>query len=129
MKRVLVVDDSAMSRRILRTIMESAGMEVVEAQDGIVALERYFLERPDVVMLDLVMSGMYGLDVLAKLREMDPDAAVIVATADIQSSTRDMAREAGAFCVVTKPFVADELVDAVKAALEERTNAADRKAK
>ena len=109
--------------------MESAGLEVVEAPDGIVALERYFLEKPDVVMLDLVMSGMYGLDVLAKLREMDPDAAVIVATADIQSSTREMARDAGAFRVVTKPFVADELVDAVKAALEERTNAADRKAK
>jgi two-component system chemotaxis response regulator CheY len=129
MKRVLVVDDSAMSRRILKTIMESAGLEVVEAQDGIVALERYFLEKPDVVLLDLVMSGMYGLDVLAKLREMDPEAAVIVATADIQSSTREMARDAGAFRLVTKPFVADELVDAVKAALEERTNAADRKAK
>src|SRR3954470_8300282 len=107
-----------MSRRILRTILEPLGVQVVEAADGIVALERYFLEKPDVVMLDLVMSGMYGLDVLGKLREMDPKAAVIVATADIQTSTRQMAEQAGAFAVITKPFLAEDLVSAVNAALE-----------
>ena len=129
MKKILVVDDSAMSRRIMRTILETQGMEVVEAGDGIVALERYFLEKPDVVMLDLVMTGMYGLDVLGKLREMDPRAAVVVATADIQTSTREMAREAGASTVITKPFVAEDLVAAVKFALEERSNDADGKAR
>ena len=44
---------------------------MIEAEDGLNALERYFLERPDIVMLDLVMKGMYGLDVLTKLRELD----------------------------------------------------------
>ena len=117
MKKVLVVDDSAMSRRILRTILEPIGVQVVEAPDGIVALERYFHDKPDVVLLDLVMVGMYGLDVLAKLREMDPKASIIVATADIQTSTRRLAEDAGAFRVITKPFVAEDLVSAVNAAL------------
>jgi two-component system chemotaxis response regulator CheY len=129
MSKVLVVDDSAMSRRIVRSILESAGYEVVEAADGILALEKYFLDKPDVVLLDLVMSGMYGLDVLAKLREIDPRASVVVATADIQSSTRKMAEDGGALSVVTKPFVAADLIAAVTGALEERTDGADRKTK
>ena len=129
MKKVLVVDDSAMSRRILRTILEEEGLQVVEASDGMVALEQYFLEKPDVVMLDLVMAGMYGLDVLPKLKELDPLAVVVVATADIQSSTRQMAVDAGAFRIVTKPFVPVELVTAVHAALEERSSALNRQTK
>jgi two-component system chemotaxis response regulator CheY len=128
MKKVLVVDDSAMSRRIIRSILEPQGLDIVEAADGMVALERYFLDKPDVVMLDLVMSGMYGLDVLSKLREMDVRAAVVVATADIQASTRNLALEAGAAAVITKPFVPADLVAAVNQALEERSNGSDRKA-
>src|SRR5262245_4197436 len=69
--RILVVDDSALSRRRLRQILEAAGYEVAEADDGLSALERYFIDKPDVVLLDLVMKGMYGLEVLAKLRELD----------------------------------------------------------
>ena len=88
--KILIVDDSALSRRTLRRILESAGYEVVEAHDGMAALKMYFLEKPGMVLLDLVMKGMYGLDVLVKLREMDHDARVVVASADIQSSTRKM---------------------------------------
>jgi len=88
--KILIVDDSALSRRTLRRILETAGYEVVEAGDGMTALEMYFLEKPALVLLDLVMKGMYGLDVLVKLREMDPKALVVVASADIQSSTRTM---------------------------------------
>ena len=76
--KILIVDDSALSRRTLRRILESAGYEAVEADDGMTALEMYFLEKPGLVLLDLVMKGMYGLDVLVKLREMDQDARVIV---------------------------------------------------
>src|SRR5690242_17071145 len=94
--RVLVVDDSALSRRTLRQMLESAGYEVAEAEDGIGALERYFLEKPDVVLLDLVMKGMYGLDVLAKLRELDANVRVVVVSADIQTSSQELAEAAGA---------------------------------
>ena len=117
--RILIVDDSALSRRTLRRILEAAEYEVVEAGDGMAALELYFLEKPGLVLLDLVMKGMYGLDVLVKLREMDPKALVVVATADIQSSTRKMVEEAGALGFVTKPFVAEAVLAAVEAALVE----------
>ena len=118
-QKILIVDDSALSRRTLRRILESAGYEAVEADDGMTALEMYFLEKPGLVLLDLVMKGMYGLEVLVKLREMDQDARVIVATADIQSSTRTMVDEAGALGFITKPFISEEVIAAVEAALAE----------
>jgi two-component system chemotaxis response regulator CheY len=115
--KILIVDDSALSRRTLRRILESAGYEVVEADDGMTALEVYFLEKPSLVLLDLVMKGMYGLDVLVKLREIDPKALVVVASADIQSSTRKMVDDAGALGFITKPFVSEDVVAKVEAAL------------
>ena len=118
-QKILIVDDSALSRRTLRRILETAGYEVVEADDGMTALELYFLEKPSLVLLDLVMKGMYGLDVLVKLREMDPKALVVVASADIQSSTRKMVDEAGALAFINKPFVSEQVIAAVEAALAE----------
>jgi two-component system, chemotaxis family, chemotaxis protein CheY len=118
-QKILIVDDSALSRRTLRRILEPAGYEVVEADDGLTALEVYFLEKPGLVLLDLVMKGMYGLDVLGKLREMDPKALVVVASADIQSSTRKMAEDAGAQSFIYKPFVSEQVIAAVEAALAE----------
>jgi two-component system chemotaxis response regulator CheY len=120
--KILIVDDSALSRRTLRRILEPAGYEVVEANDGMAALEVYFLEKPSLVLLDLVMKGMYGLDVLVKLREMDQDARVVVASADIQSSTRTMVDEAGALGFINKPFVPEQVVTAVAAAIEQGAN-------
>ena len=115
--KVLVVDDSALSRRTMRRILEGAGYSVVEADEGMAALEMYFIEKPVAVLLDLVMKGMYGLDVLAKLREMDRDARVVIASADIQNSTRTLAEEAGAYAVVNKPLVASEVIQALEKAL------------
>jgi two-component system, chemotaxis family, chemotaxis protein CheY len=115
--RVLVVDDSALSRRTLRQMLESAGYEVAEAEDGIGALERYFLEKPDVVLLDLVMKGMYGLDVLAKLRELDANVRVVVVSADIQTSSQELAEAAGARAFVNKPFERAEILKALESAL------------
>ena len=118
-QKILIVDDSALSRRTLRRILESAGYEVVEANDGMTALELYFLEKPTLVLLDLVMKGMYGLDVLVKLREMDPNALVVVASADIQSSTRKLVDAAGALAFINKPFGQEQVIAAVEAALAE----------
>ena len=117
--KVLIVDDSALSRRTLRRILEAADYPVVEAEDGMQALEVYFLEKPRLVLLDLVMKGMYGIDVLVKLREMDPKALVVIASADIQSSTRKMVDEAGALGFINKPFVSEQVLATVKAALAE----------
>jgi two-component system, chemotaxis family, chemotaxis protein CheY len=118
MAKILVVDDSGLSRRTLRKILEAEGHEINEAADGESALEQYFLDRPDVVLLDLVMKGMYGIDVLTRLREMDAGARVIVASADIQNSTHAIVKEGGACAFITKPFMTDQVTGAVKAALE-----------
>lgn len=120
-KRVLVVDDSNLARRTVRQILAQRDVVVIEAEDGLTALERYALERPDVVVLDLVMRGMYGQDVLAKLRALDPDARVIVVTADIQTPSRDAAYASGAVAFITKPVDAAELLDAVDAAVGTRS--------
>lgn len=116
-KKIMVVDDSALSRRTLRRILEGAGYSVVEAEEGMAALELYFIEKPDLVLLDLVMKGMYGLDVLSKLREMDAGARVIVASADIQTSTRAMVEEAGATDFINKPFSTESVLGAVNSVL------------
>ncbi len=117
MAKILIVDDSRLSRRILRNVLEAAGYQVTEAEDGIAALERYFLDKPELVLLDLTMNGMTGLDVLTKLREMDPRARVVVASADIQKQTHELARAAGATGYIDKPFDPDKVIGTVSAAL------------
>ena len=118
-RRVLVIDDSALARRTARQILEPSGYDVIEAHDGISGLERYFVDRPDVVLLDLVMNGMYGLEVLGKLRELDPAARVVVVSADIQKPSRYFAASGGAFSFLTKPFDKGQLLDAVAGALQD----------
>jgi two-component system, chemotaxis family, chemotaxis protein CheY len=115
--RVLIVDDSALARRNLRQILESANCEVDEAEDGLTALERYFIEKPDVVLLDLVMRGMYGLDVLEKLRQLDPLAKVVVVSADVQTSSQQLVDQAGAKGFITKPFDREEVLGTLNAVL------------
>jgi two-component system chemotaxis response regulator CheY len=118
--KVLLVDDSALARRSARRALEAAGYDVVEAEDGLSALERYALERPDVVLLDLVMKGMYGLEVLEKLLVIDPDARVVVLSADVQSSSQELVREAGGIAFLNKPAQPQEIVRTVSDALAGR---------
>lgn len=119
MAKILIVDDSTTSRRIMRRILEGAGHEVIETDDGLLALERYALEQPSLVMLDLTMRGMHGLDVLAQLRGLDPSARVIIASADIQRPVQELVAKGGAKDFVAKPFEAERVLDAVIRALEE----------
>ncbi len=104
MSKILIVDDSGLARRSLRKVLEDLGHAVEEATDGAEALERYFIAKPEIVFLDIVMKGMYGTEVLEKLRELDPDVRVIMATADIQTSTREQVQSAGAVGLLNKPF-------------------------
>lgn len=117
-KKILIVDDSSLARRTVRQVLEEMGHSVDEATDGAQALEHYYLNRPDLVVLDMVMNGMYGLDVLAKIRELNPEARVIVATADIQQSTQDQVRAAGAAAFVNKPLNRQKLTQIVSTVLQ-----------
>lgn len=107
--KILIVDDSSLTRRTLRSMVESLGYAAEDAADGAQALERFFLGKPDVVLLDIVMSGMYGTEVLAKLQEMDPNVRVIVCTSDIQKSTAEQVKTGGAKGILNKPINKDQL--------------------
>jgi two-component system chemotaxis response regulator CheY len=111
--KILVVDDSGLARRMLRQLLEQLGYAVEEAADGVEALERYVLNRHDLVLLDMVMHGMYGLEVLTRFRELNPQLPVVIATADIQKSTRDQVRAAGAAAMVNKPVQREELATVI----------------
>jgi two-component system chemotaxis response regulator CheY len=104
---------------MLRRIVESAGHEVIEADEGAAGLEQFFLEKPDLVFLDLTMKDMYGLDVLGKLRELDPEARVIIASADIQDSTREMVETAGANAFINKPLSPEKVLQALESVINE----------
>ena len=116
--KVLLVDDSGLARRSTRRTLEQAGYDVVEAEDGLSALERFAVEKPDVVLLDLVMKGMYGLDVLSKLKEMDPQVKVIVVSADVQTSSRQMVQDGGAAGFINKPANPEHVVQMVEQVLK-----------
>jgi len=111
MAKILIVDDSSLSRRMMRGILQSDGHEVIEATDGMSAIEGYFVEKPDLVVLDLVMTGMMG-------EEVDGGARVIVASADLQTMTRQRVEEAGAVGFINKPFVAANVLKVVNAVLQ-----------
>jgi two-component system chemotaxis response regulator CheY len=118
MATILIVDDSNLSRKSTRRILEVGGHRVREVADGMSALEQYALDRPDLVLLDVTMADMNGLEVLRQLRAIDPAARVVMVTADVQTSTRDLARAGGASGFVTKPLNSDVVLAAVVAALE-----------
>lgn len=118
MSNILVVDDSGLARRTIRQLLEEMGHKVEEARDGADALERYFLGHHDLVVLDLVMEGMYGLEVLMKFKQLNPDLRVVVVTADIQESTRAEVRAAGAAALLNKPVARHELKRIVESVLK-----------
>jgi two-component system chemotaxis response regulator CheY len=112
--KVLLIDDSALARRMLRRILEKGNCEVIEAKDGAEGLEKFYLEKPDITFLDLTMEGISGFDVLAKIKELDPSAIVIVATADIQKFTKEEVEKLKADGFINKPFKEEEVLQIIK---------------
>lgn len=107
--KILIVDDSALSRRMLRMYLEELGHSAVEATDGASGLERYAIEKPDFVFLDLLMPGLSGFDVIPLLRAMDPKARIVICTADIQTATRVVIKQGGASAIINKPVSLEQL--------------------
>jgi two-component system chemotaxis response regulator CheY len=112
--KVLIVDDSGYARRVHRGVIESGGHSVIEASTGMGAIESYSLERPDLVLLDLSMEDLGGVEVLRTLREMDPEAQVVVLSADVQSSTEHAVLTGGARRFLPKPVNRQALLSAVE---------------
>jgi two-component system response regulator HydG len=118
--RVLVVDDDASARGGLEKLLRSEGYVVDTAESGAAALERAAEAPPDVVVTDLKMPNMDGIELLQKLREQDPTLPVIVATSfqDLHSAVRGM--RAGAEDYLTKPIDFEALTVTLERALERR---------
>lgn len=119
MASIMIADDSGYTRRTHRRILESEGHVVHEAASGMAAIEGYFVHRPDVVLLDLTMEDMSGLDVLARLREMEANARVVVISADVQRSTAKLVADAGALRFLGKPVSPELLLETVRDVLAE----------
>lgn len=112
MARILIADDSRPIRMLIRRALSSADHEIVEAEDGNAALDALTRERPDVVILDVIMPGQSGIDVCRAIRA-NPDLAstpIIFLTGDVMS---EQLRAAGADRIFAKPFSPHRLLAAV----------------
>jgi two-component system, NtrC family, response regulator HydG len=118
MNLVLIVDDKEMMRDSVGQTLARAGFEVASASDGAAALEWCRSRRPDVLITDMRMPGMSGLELIEQVRRLDEDLPVLVMTAFGTIDTAVRAMKVGAFDYLTKPFEGDELVIAVKRAIE-----------
>ncbi len=116
MKKVLVVEDEVKIARLVRDYLRQAGFAVVEAGDGQAALALARQERPDMIVLDLGLPGMDGLDVTRRLRATSA-VPIIMLTARSEESDRIVGLELGADDYVTKPFSPREVVARIKALL------------
>lgn len=116
-KRILIIDDEVHIRRMMRLTLETAGYEVGEAQDGPDGLRLYADQAWDGVVLDQRMPGMDGLETLTKLKERDPRARVVMATAYASIELAVDALKLGATDFVRKPLTPELLRNAVAAAL------------
>lgn len=114
--RVLIVDDEPPITDLLTAYMDGEGYETRVAADGVSALRAAHAFRPDVVILDIMLPGMDGLEVLARLRR-ESDVYVILLTARSEETDKIVGLSVGADDYVTKPFSPRELVARVKAAL------------
>ncbi|HJS30021.1 MAG TPA: response regulator transcription factor [Anaerolineales bacterium] len=114
--RVLVVDDERAIRRYLRAALSAQGMVVVEASSGEEALRAAAVERPEVVILDLGLPDLDGLEVTRRMREWT-DIPIIILSVREQESEKVAALDAGADDYLTKPFGISELMARIRASL------------
>jgi DNA-binding NtrC family response regulator len=120
MRTVLVVDDKEMMRDSVATTLQRSGFTVVTAPNAEAGLQSVAVKRPDVVVTDMRMPGMSGMELLEQIRRIDDDLPVILMTAFGTIETAVKAMRLGAFDYVTKPFEGDELIITVKRAIEHR---------
>jgi two-component system alkaline phosphatase synthesis response regulator PhoP len=113
---ILVVDDEPQLVKVLRGYLEQGGFRVVTAGDGPMALTQYKHEKPDLVLLDLNLPGMDGIEVARRLRALS-NVPIIMVTARVDETDRLIGLELGADDYVPKPFSAREVVARVRAVL------------
>jgi len=117
-RTILVVDDSGLARRGTRRILEGAGYTILEAEDGMGALERYFVDKPDLVLLDLGLPDRDGLELIPLIKSAN--AAIIVVSARDATDQKVAALDLGADDYISKPFDTEEVLARIRVALRHR---------
>ena len=117
-KGILIVDDASFMRMMIKDILTKNGFEVLgEAENGAVAVERYKELNPDLVIMDITMPEMDGIQAVKEIKKINSEARVVMCSAMGQQAMVIEAIQAGAKDFIVKPFQADRVVEAVKKAL------------
>ena len=114
MTKILLVEDEERVRALLKGVLESNGYEVQEASSGKEALQSYARSPPDLILTDLVMPDMEGIELITKIRKSDPNLKIIAMSG---SNYLDIAERLGVDHTLAKPFSNKSLLNAVKATL------------
>ena len=109
MKKILIADDSMLMRTILRKIL-SEKYELIESQSGTEALEKFKKEKPDLVLLDIVMPKKGGLKVLKTLMKSNPEAKIVMVSAVGDNAMINKCKKIGVKDYIIKPFDKDEII-------------------
>ena len=114
-KNILVCDDAAFMRMMIKDILTKNGYNVAgEAENGLKAIEKFNETKPDLVLMDITMPEMDGIQALKKIKELDPAANVIMCSAMGQQAMVIEAIQSGAKDFIVKPFQAERVLEAVK---------------
>ena len=115
MARVLITDDAAFMRMMIKDILTKNGYNIAgEAENGAKAVEKYNELKPDLVLMDITMPEMDGIQALKKIKETDPNASVIMCSAMGQQAMVIESIQSGAKDFIVKPFQADRVLEAVQ---------------
>ena len=115
MAKILITDDSAFMRRLIRDTLQKHGyMDIIEAKDGIEACEKFVSENPDLIIMDITMPNMTGLEALAEIKKNNPKAIIIMCSAMGQELMVVDAINLGAVDFIVKPFKPGRLIQVVK---------------
>ncbi len=117
-QRVLIVDDASFMRMMLKNILAGAGYEIAgEAENGAKAIEQYMALKPDLIIMDIIMPEMGGIDAVRQIIKNVPNAKILICSSMGQQSLVVEAIQAGAKDYIVKPFQPSNVLEAVKKAL------------
>lgn len=114
-KRVLVVDDAAFMRMMIKDVLSKNGYEIAgEAENGLKAIEKYKELAPDLVLMDITMPEMDGIQAVKNIKAIDPNAKIVMCSAMGQQAMVIESIQAGARDFIVKPFQQDRVLEAVR---------------
>ena len=112
---VLVADDNEVAQRLCRRVLEKAGHKVLTASDGVEAVTLALANPLDMILMDVAMPGMDGLEAMRQIKVQKPGLAIVIASAHSMASDRERFLAAGADDVLSKPFRLADLISIVQA--------------